>query len=485
MASKMDLQNEFGRILESLHNNKTVEVKLTQLDSPEEFFVRGLVNQCLAHIDHLYWQQSVLEIIRELMRNAEQTVAKRNIDKSAGEPPDNTFKKIVNYYRENLAGSIKQEILFRVRMDENRIILDVANAGMLGPEDLNIIRERMEAGKQANHLSDADRGGGKGPGGLALCMITMKRSSIPLESLQVQTGNNVTMFSLVLSSNRETKEKLEYIEQSLLQEVDALPAIPETINKLIQLCESSTASMEMIANEISKDQAIAAEILKLANSGAFAGGKVGSVLEAAKIIGVSNITGLLLHVGAFRVLTDRYKHSHALHNYPVEIGRYSSYVAKKFQHNSIADRALTAGLLHHIGYIVMYAFMKEHTGLDAAMEDRTPDMLITMEELEWGISHATLGGILAEKWKFPEDLRETIQYHHAPHLCKSEHRSLTNIIYLADAVLHNQEHPENFYSLDPEVLRFFNLTSIDAFQMLCATLSPAEAKKEEEAEKES
>ena len=70
--------------------------------------------------------------------------------------------------------------------------------------------------------------------------------------------------------------------------------------------------------------------------------------------------------------------------------------------------------LHDIGKLILIEYFPDEFG---EALDRARDDLLSIAEAEEqviGVTHAQIGGWLAEKWKLPESLVEAIAYHHAP-----------------------------------------------------------------------
>jgi HD-like signal output (HDOD) protein len=56
------------------------------------------------------------------------------------------------------------------------------------------------------------------------------------------------------------------------------------------------------------------------------------------------------------------------------------------------------------------------------------------EKFKFNATHANVGSWLAEKWRFPRNLIEVIEYHHRPSLAKNA-RLETAIVHMADLLV--------------------------------------------------
>ncbi|HPN13184.1 MAG TPA: HDOD domain-containing protein, partial [Spirochaetota bacterium] len=61
--------------------------------------------------------------------------------------------------------------------------------------------------------------------------------------------------------------------ESIITRIDQLPPLPEVASKVINMVNNPDVSFKQVALEISKNQAMTANILKLCNSAFFSKGK--------------------------------------------------------------------------------------------------------------------------------------------------------------------------------------------------------------------
>lgn len=91
-----------------------------------------------------------------------------------------------------------------------------------------------------------------------------------------------------------------------------------------------------------------------------------------------------------------------------------------------AGAARAAGLLHDVGKLVLrhaYSGYPEAVYRDA----ETPDMRLAAERRELGIDHASVGGVLARRWRLSASIAEAIEHHHSP-----DATGLAAVLRLAD-----------------------------------------------------
>jgi putative nucleotidyltransferase with HDIG domain len=230
-----------------------------------------------------------------------------------------------------------------------------------------------------------------------------------------------------------------------IEEIGALPTLPDIPAKILQYIASDTSSMDDISRIIERDPPLAAAVLKVANS-AYYGmpQRVASLPLALTILGLNEIISIITSISVVRVFA---------------VGKRACVFdrAKFWQHSfgcATAARMLArdlrvrsggsefaAGLLHDIGKLILDQFF--HAKLREIIRLREEESLTPIEaELRvMGIDHATLGSWLAEQWNLPAILVEAIAYHHRPLdvlalPAPSREPVLTALVHLADAITH-------------------------------------------------
>jgi len=70
----------------------------------------------------------------------------------------------------------------------------------------------------------------------------------------------------------------------------------------------------------------------------------------------------------------------------------------------------TAAILHDIGKIVLGEFVRDKYAEIKKIVSEQSRSFLEAEEKVLGMNHATLGGMIAANWKFPEDIRNAIAF---------------------------------------------------------------------------
>ena len=250
-------------------------------------------------------------------------------------------------------------------------------------------------------------------------------------------------------------KKAELIDT--LNQIENLPTLPVVAQQILKLIASQNSSMSQVAYIITRDQAIAARVIRLTNS-AFYGlrSKITSIQHAIVILGLNTVKNLVLGVSVVKTFEDSARASvfdreqFWLHTFSTAMG--AKLMAKHLQRPSDEDYFL-AGLLHDIGILAIDQFLHHEFVeiLQSSLKEGTD--FLTCEQDILGMSHGGVGGFIAEKWNFPDFLIHTIKYHHTPVSFPSEVEAscdYISVVHVADAMSRKTgvgKFVENFHSL--------------------------------------
>ena len=218
-----------------------------------------------------------------------------------------------------------------------------------------------------------------------------------------------------------------------IEKLGDLPTLPHIVQRLAAMIGRPTVSTEEIGAIIEKDQVLAAKVLRLANS-PFYGfpSRIGSVAHAVIVLGFNVVKGLTLCASALSIMKDAGMDQLWRHSLGVAIT--ANLLAARLEIKN-PEELFVAGLLHDIGKVVLYVKWPEvGSSIKDAAKAGGDRSLFELEQELMGLSHADIGGCLANAWNLPVTLREPILYHHAPTLAK-EAALQTAIVHVADILV--------------------------------------------------
>lgn len=204
----------------------------------------------------------------------------------------------------------------------------------------------------------------------------------------------------------------------ITESIIGLPTLPTVVSKMIELVDSPKTSATSLANLISTDQTITARILKMANSAYYGFSReVSTVNTAIVVMGFNSVKEMGLSLSVFDVFKDLSDTRHfdiaKYWEHSIGCGIGAKMMANRYQH-AIVGEAFVAGLLHDIGKVILNQYLHtEFCEIMARVADRGEELgEVEMDML--GTRHGEIGGWLADKWRLPVMISESIRLHHFP-----------------------------------------------------------------------
>lgn len=219
----------------------------------------------------------------------------------------------------------------------------------------------------------------------------------PLDSYAVKEG--------LREENSASKQLLLDIYADLRNNKLTLPSLPEVAVRIRQLIDEGSNNAKKIAQAVNSDPAIAAKLIKAANSPLFRGTKEFETSSAAIIrLGMQTTKQLVTSFtmreifnakdeGIKQRMDDLWQHC-------IQIAAIC-YVLAKHVPGLNPDQGLLAGLLHDIGTVPILIYAEQY-----------PSLLENPEELEQAITdlRGELGGVILKRWGFNDDLIQAAKH---------------------------------------------------------------------------
>ncbi|HYB22099.1 MAG TPA: HDOD domain-containing protein [Thermodesulfobacteriota bacterium] len=199
----------------------------------------------------------------------------------------------------------------------------------------------------------------------------------------------------------------------VIQEIEHLPTLPQVVMRVLAMAESPRVS----AIELSKamDQSLAAKVLKLANSayyGVRSARNINSIHHAIVLIGFETVKEIILTTSFFHTFHDSrdVQALQPLWEHSLECALISKRLAWMYRYDSL-DEAYLSGLTHDIGKLVIQQYFPDQYDEFERNKEKGMEMLAAEKEA-LSITHAEIGGKMAERWSFPANLVDAITHHH-------------------------------------------------------------------------
>ncbi|HRK32770.1 MAG TPA: GGDEF domain-containing protein [Tepidisphaeraceae bacterium] len=208
------------------------------------------------------------------------------------------------------------------------------------------------------------------------------------------------------------------MNQALIEQIKncpSLPSLPSIAVQVLDLAQKADVDIPEIARLISKDPALSTKMLRTVNSSFYARSKaVSTISQALVILGLQSVKTLVLGFSLVSNLSKSKSNGFNHINY-WRRAIYSATAARVIASKLAMvqqEEAFLCGLLKDIGMLVLDQVAGDKYG--GLFDKATSHLnLSELEAAELGMSHAEVGGYLAEEWKLPAMLAAPIKYHHS------------------------------------------------------------------------
>lgn len=221
-----------------------------------------------------------------------------------------------------------------------------------------------------------------------------------------------------------------------------LPPMPYVARKVMDIVGDPNSSAQDLQEVISKDQALASQILKIANSALYAcSRKIETLTDAIVMLGFNTIKSLsvmnatknlykFMSKGKVLGLKDKLLWEHS-----VGSALAARSIAQKIN-NRYAEQSFLGGLLHDIGKLVLLQKVPEL--FDSVIEEvyNTGRHFSEVEMEKLGFTHAEVGAHLMDKWKFASEFEFAVKNHHNVSAELQTESQLVYYIDLANKICH-------------------------------------------------
>jgi len=220
---------------------------------------------------------------------------------------------------------------------------------------------------------------------------------------------------------------------------------------LMRALDEDDSGSNDLADRLSRDQALTAKTLRLANS-SFYGmqSKVTSIQQAIAILGFNGVRSLVTTaaiIGGFSSSAHSTFNFSGFWRHSVATAVCAKNLSKLVGMNQ--DYAFMIGLLHDIGRLVLVTGSPEHYAMVITRQQDNDCYAIDAERDTLGIDHAMVGSALAAHWKFPPLMQKAILDHHAP--LSEMPPSYTSVIHAADCIAHGLDLSGDDHDLVPRL----------------------------------
>ncbi|MDR3578950.1 MAG: GGDEF domain-containing protein [Oryzomonas sp.] len=212
-----------------------------------------------------------------------------------------------------------------------------------------------------------------------------------------------------------------------------LPSPPAIAIKILETAREDNFTFKALADVIESDPALAARVLKAANSPYYnLACKVTSIEKSLAILGTHAVKNIAL---SFVICSE-------LKREPYEAFDASNFWRHALSSAVAAELIATLvrapgkdlfiiALLQDIGILVMHGYRPRYYQRVFNYKDESQLTLPEIERMIFGCDHQEVGAELLKKWLLPEEIYEPIRYHHQETVPPAKYRITTALLSIA------------------------------------------------------
>ncbi len=215
-----------------------------------------------------------------------------------------------------------------------------------------------------------------------------------------------------MTTGKKSISLLDMVEDYAASETLHLPVFPSVALELYEKMADENSSINDIAAIIGKDQVMAGQMLKLANSAFFAGlNKVRTIRESIMRLGVNQVYNCLVAVCQkdFYISHDPFiaEYLKVLWQHALATAKGSQWLLRKIGYPELADEGFLAGLFHDIGKLLLLRVLET---IRSENQDIALSEPFTLEILD--SMHVEQGYTLMNEWSIPHVYCNVAKHHH-------------------------------------------------------------------------
>lgn len=265
-------------------------------------------------------------------------------------------------------------------------------------------------------------------------------------------------------------------------EVNKLPSLPHILIKLLRACRDEDVCFDTVSDIISRDAALSAKIVSVANSPVYGRARhLKSLKHTLMFLGLDTIKSIAITASVqqffSRYSNEKSQFLKAFWKHSLGCALIARALAKLTSYKYV-EEAYLAGLLHDIGKLVF----EKHAQDDykkIAHSVYPADEVLGQEQRQFNMTHDELGAMLLEKWDMPAVISDAVRYHHADIDNIQEAHHLVKIINLANILSCSNEdtqaivlsHFTNLFDLSEALILELINESLDELRKIATSLN--------------
>lgn len=194
-----------------------------------------------------------------------------------------------------------------------------------------------------------------------------------------------------------------------------LKPFPQAAQRVLSMMSNPDFEVEAVGKVIETDPAMAASVLRVANSALFSGTRPCLDVKHAVIrLGAEEVKNILIGVAVMGMFNDSHGLGKVIKDHSVSVASVARVLALGHQ-RAMASKVFLAGLLHDVGKLLSMQ-TAEISYESFLAEDpycfSLPDAVFLRERDHVGYDHAVLGAHVLQVWEIPDPTPTVVAMHH-------------------------------------------------------------------------
>ncbi|MBF0338112.1 MAG: HDOD domain-containing protein [Nitrospirae bacterium] len=230
----------------------------------------------------------------------------------------------------------------------------------------------------------------------------------------------------------------------IMKDID-IPSCPDIILRLSKETKRPTPNMTEIVGLIKDDVALAATVIRFANSPVYGSGKVLTIERALHVLGMKNFSGMVMASALHNVIKEVGVVTEIFWKHSLASATICGYLARQ-KASELTDSAYFLGLFHDCAIpLLLKKYADYEQSLYKALSNAAD--AIDVEDASYNTNHATVGGLISKSWGMQASMTETIRQHHSDTLYIPKGVTEVNEISYLWAILQLSEHLCNYHGV--------------------------------------
>ncbi|HTJ97650.1 MAG TPA: HDOD domain-containing protein [Rhodocyclaceae bacterium] len=192
-----------------------------------------------------------------------------------------------------------------------------------------------------------------------------------------------------------------------------IPPCPLALERISQEMRKTDPNFRQLSNLISGDVALAAGLIRLANSPYFgARRRVASVAEALLLLGLDTASQAVACIA----LGEAFPNMKAMERFwdaSAQIANLSGWLANERQWPGVRPQeAYTYGLFRDCGIAVLLQHFPDYTKILQLANHEELRTFTDIEDEVLPTNHVVMGSMMTQSWWLPENICQAVRYHH-------------------------------------------------------------------------